>query len=40
MLAVEHPITGKILRFRSELPPDLARLHGMLTAIRADSSNK
>jgi hypothetical protein len=40
MLSIEHPITGKILRFRSELPPDLARLHDMLAAIRADSSDK
>ncbi|MGA8654444.1 MAG: RluA family pseudouridine synthase [Xanthobacteraceae bacterium] len=39
MLTIEHPITGKILRFRSELPPDLARLHDMLAAIRADSSD-
>jgi 23S rRNA pseudouridine1911/1915/1917 synthase len=34
ILAFEHPIGGKILRFRSELPPDLARLHGMLAAIK------
>jgi 23S rRNA pseudouridine1911/1915/1917 synthase len=40
ILAVEHPISGKILRFRSELPPDLARLHDMLTAIQTDSSDK
>jgi 23S rRNA pseudouridine1911/1915/1917 synthase len=40
ILLIEHPITGKILRFRSELPPDLARLHDMLAAIRADSSDK
>jgi len=40
ILSIEHPITGKILRFRSELPPDLARLHDMLAAIRADSSDK
>ena len=40
ILTVTHPITGKILRFRSELPPDLARLHGMLAAIRTDASNK
>jgi 23S rRNA pseudouridine1911/1915/1917 synthase len=40
LLAVEHPSTGKILQFRSELPPDLARLHDMLAAIRADSSDK
>jgi 23S rRNA pseudouridine1911/1915/1917 synthase len=40
ILAVEHPTTGKILRFRSELPPDLGRLRDMLAAIRADSSDK
>ena len=34
-----HPISGEILRFRSELPPDLARLHAMLAAMRADSSD-
>jgi 23S rRNA pseudouridine1911/1915/1917 synthase len=40
ILAVEHPITGKILRFRSEPPPDLGRLRDMLAAIRADSSDR
>ncbi len=40
ILSIEHPITGKILRFRSELPPDLARLRDMLAAIRADSREK
>ena len=40
ILTIEHPITGKILRFRSELPPDLVRLHDMLAAIRADFSDK
>ena len=40
ILTIEHPITGKILRFRSELPPDLARLRDMLAAIRADFSEK
>jgi len=40
MLTIEHPLTGKILQFRSELPPDLVRLHDMLAAIRADSSDK
>jgi 23S rRNA pseudouridine1911/1915/1917 synthase len=39
MLSVEHPVSGEMLRFRSELPADLARLHNMLTAIRADPSN-
>jgi 23S rRNA pseudouridine1911/1915/1917 synthase len=40
ILTVEHPITRKILRFRSELPPDLGRLHDMLAAIRVVSSDK
>jgi 23S rRNA pseudouridine1911/1915/1917 synthase len=40
ILTVEHPTTGKILRFRSELPTDLGRLRDMLAAIRADSSDK
>jgi hypothetical protein len=40
VLMIEHPNTGKILRFHSELPPDLARLHDMLAATPADSSNK
>jgi 23S rRNA pseudouridine1911/1915/1917 synthase len=39
ILVISHPITDQILQFRSELPPDLARLHGMLAAIRADSSD-
>jgi 23S rRNA pseudouridine1911/1915/1917 synthase len=39
MLTIEHPLTGQILRFRSELPPELARLHARLAAIRADSSD-
>jgi 23S rRNA pseudouridine1911/1915/1917 synthase len=39
ILTIEHPLTGKILRFRSELPPELARLHARLAAIRADSSD-
>ena len=40
ILIFEHPVTGKIMRFRSELPPDLASLHGKLAALRADSSEK
>jgi 23S rRNA pseudouridine1911/1915/1917 synthase len=40
ILAVEHPITGEIMRFRSELPTDLSRLRDMLAAIQADSSDK
>jgi 23S rRNA pseudouridine1911/1915/1917 synthase len=40
ILAFEHPVTGKLMRFHSELPPDLARLHGKLAASKADSSEK
>jgi len=40
ILSFEHPVTGKIMRFRSELPPDLARLHDKLAAETADSSDK
>ena len=40
MLMVKHPATAQILSFRSELPPDLARLHSELAALRADSSEK
>jgi 23S rRNA pseudouridine1911/1915/1917 synthase len=40
ILCFEHPVSGKLMRFRSELPPDLTRLHGMLAASRADSSEK
>jgi 23S rRNA pseudouridine1911/1915/1917 synthase len=39
ILAITHPITGKILRFRSELPADLACLHDMLATVPADSSD-
>ena len=40
ILVLEHPITGEIMRFRSELPTDLGRLRDMLAAIRADFSDK
>ena len=40
MLTIKHPTSGEILRFRSELPPDLARLHDKLVAIRTDSVGK
>ena len=39
ILMIKHPITGKILRFRSELPPDLARLRDKLAAIGTDFSD-
>jgi 23S rRNA pseudouridine1911/1915/1917 synthase len=38
MLSVKHPSSGEIITFRSELPPDLARLHGELVRGRAESS--
>ena len=40
ILRFEHPDSSKLMRFRSELPPALARLHGKLAASRADSSEK
>jgi 23S rRNA pseudouridine1911/1915/1917 synthase len=36
ILTIKHPSSGKILRFRSELPPDLVRLHDALAAMRAE----
>jgi len=39
ILALEHPISGKVLQFRSELPPDLARLREMLAVIPAASGD-
>jgi 23S rRNA pseudouridine1911/1915/1917 synthase len=35
ILRVSHPSSGEILEFRSELPPDLARLHDALVGSRA-----
>jgi 23S rRNA pseudouridine1911/1915/1917 synthase len=35
ILRINHPLTGEILEFRSELPPDLARLHNALAGSRA-----
>jgi 23S rRNA pseudouridine1911/1915/1917 synthase len=32
MLGFEHPVTGELMEFRSELPPDLARLRHALAA--------
>jgi 23S rRNA pseudouridine1911/1915/1917 synthase len=34
ILTVEHPSSGEYLKFRSELPPDLARLHDALSGSR------
>jgi 23S rRNA pseudouridine1911/1915/1917 synthase len=36
ILTVKHPSSGEIIRFRSELPPDLARLHHELVRGRAE----
>jgi 23S rRNA pseudouridine1911/1915/1917 synthase len=36
ILTVKHPSTGEIVTFRSELPPDLARLRNALAAHRGD----
>ena len=38
LLTVKHPSSGEIVRFRSELPPDLTRLHDELVRGRAESS--
>ena len=38
ILTVKHPSSGEILTFRSELPPDLTRLHNELVRGRAESS--
>jgi 23S rRNA pseudouridine1911/1915/1917 synthase len=40
ILSVKHPTSGKILEFRSELPPDLVRLHGELAGGRIGSEKK
>jgi 23S rRNA pseudouridine1911/1915/1917 synthase len=40
ILTLEHPITGKILQLRSELPADLTRLHNGLAAMRAGPGGK
>ncbi len=38
--SLKHPSSGKILRFQSELPPDLARLHDALVeSCQGTSSN-
>ena len=38
ILTLKHPTSGEILMFRSELPPDLARLHNELVRGRVESS--
>jgi 23S rRNA pseudouridine1911/1915/1917 synthase len=39
ILAVKHPSSGEILRFRSELPPDLARLRDALSDHHSKSGD-
>ena len=38
ILTVKHPSSGEIITFRSELPPDLGRLHHELVRGRAESN--
>jgi 23S rRNA pseudouridine1911/1915/1917 synthase len=40
ILRVKHPLTNEILEFRSELPPDLARLHDALVGSRAGTGGE
>jgi 23S rRNA pseudouridine1911/1915/1917 synthase len=39
LLTIQHPVTGDVLEFRSELPPDLARLRACLGAGATPGSN-
>src|SRR6201987_3886456 len=40
ILRIKHPLTSEILEFRSELPPDLARLHDALVGSRAGTGGE
>ena len=40
LLAIEHPTSGEILEFRSELPGDLERLRNALGGMQPPASNK
>jgi 23S rRNA pseudouridine1911/1915/1917 synthase len=40
VLRIKHPLTSEILEFRSELPPDLARLHDALVGSRAGNGGE
>jgi 23S rRNA pseudouridine1911/1915/1917 synthase len=40
ILRIKHPLTSEILEFRSELPPDLARLHDALVGSRASTGGE
>jgi 23S rRNA pseudouridine1911/1915/1917 synthase len=39
ILRINHPLTREMLEFRSELPPDLARLHDALAGSRAGTGD-
>ncbi len=36
VLQITHPVTKEVMRFESELPEDMARLHNLLRVARAD----
>jgi 23S rRNA pseudouridine1911/1915/1917 synthase len=40
ILRINHPLTGEMLGFRSELPADLARLHDALAGSRAGTGGE
>jgi len=40
ILGLKHPSSGEFVQFRSELPPDLVRLHRALVGSRADTGAK
>jgi 23S rRNA pseudouridine1911/1915/1917 synthase len=40
ILRLKHPLTNEIVEFRSELPPDLARLHHALAGSRAGTGGE
>jgi 23S rRNA pseudouridine1911/1915/1917 synthase len=40
ILRINHPLTGEMLGFRSELPTDLARLHDALAGSRAGTGGE
>jgi 23S rRNA pseudouridine1911/1915/1917 synthase len=40
ILVIEHPTNAEILKFRSELPADLRRLHNGLAAMQAEPSGQ
>jgi len=40
ILRLKHPLTNEIVEFRSELPPDLVRLHHALAGSRAGTGGE